>query len=88
MSLVDESAPTINLLEDALPRGDRGRRGPSRTLLFDVARGLARRVPLTKLVKLDGDVQLYLAVLMVAALYRAGETLIVPRLLDVKTVAN
>ena len=43
---------------------------------------------MTKLVKLDGDVQLYLAVLMVAALYRAGETLIVPRLLDVKTVAN
>ena len=88
VSLVDESAPTINLLEDALPRGDKGRRGPSKTLLFDVARGLARWVPLTKLVKLDGDVRPYLAALMVAALYRAGETSIVPRSLDVKTVAN
>ena len=47
-------------------------------LLFDVARGLARQVPLTKLVELDGDVRLYLATLMVAALARAGETLVVP----------
>ena len=39
-------------------------------LLFDVAHGLARRVPLTKLVELDGDVRPYLAALMVAALAR------------------
>ncbi len=48
--LADPSAPTVNFA-DALPRGEGGRRkGPVRTLLHDVARGLARRVPLTKLV--------------------------------------
>ena len=88
ISLVDKSAPTINMLADSLPRGEKGRRGPSRTLLYDVARELARRVPLTKLVELDGDVRPYLAALMVASLYRAGETLVVPRSLDIKTVAN
>ena len=42
---------------DAILRGKGGRqRGPGKTLLFDVARGLAHRVPLTKLVELDGDV--------------------------------
>ena len=66
-------------LFDAIPRGKGGkRRGPSRTLLFDVTRGLARRVPLTKLVELDGDVHLYLAALMVAALAQVGKTLVVP----------
>ncbi len=72
-ALVDPSAPTVNFA-DALPRGEGGRRrGPTRTLLFDVARGLARRVPLTKLVALDGDVRPYLASLMVSALHRAKE---------------
>ena len=87
-ALVDKSAPTVNMLADSLPRGEKGRRGPSRTLLYDVARGLARRVPLTKLVELDGDIRPYLAALMVASLYRAGEILVVPRSLDIKTVAN
>ena len=66
-------------LFDAIPRGEGGKqRGWSRTLLFDVALGLARRVPLTKLVELDGDIHPYLATLMVATLARAGETLVVP----------
>ena len=47
-------------------------------LLFNVAHGLARRVPLTKLVELDGDVRPYLAALMVATLARVGKTLVVP----------
>ena len=47
-------------------------------LLFDVARELAHRVPLTKLVELDGDVRPYLTALMVATLAQAGETLVVP----------
>ena len=47
-------------------------------LLFDVICGLACRVPLTKLVELDGDVHSYLAALMVAALARVGKTLVVP----------
>ena len=77
--LVDKSMPIPAALFDAIPRGEGGKqRGPSRTLLFDVARGLAHRVPLTKLVELDGDVCPYLAALMVATLARAGETLVVP----------
>ena len=73
-SLVDPSAPSVNnaFTPDVIPRGESGhRRGPSRTLLFDVARGLMHRVPLTKLVELDGDVRPYLAALMVAVLVRA-----------------
>ena len=38
-------------------------RGPGKTLLFDIAHGLAQRVPLTKLVELDGDIHLYLTAL-------------------------
>ena len=71
--------PTAAALFDTIPRGKGGKqRGLSRTLLFNVARGLARRVPLTKLVELDGDVCPYLTALMVAALARVGETLVVP----------
>ena len=43
-SLVDPSAPSVNnaFTPDVIPRGESGRRCiPSRTLLFDVARGLA-----------------------------------------------
>ena len=78
-ALVDKSMPIAAALFDAIPRGKGGkRRGPSRTLLFNITRGLARRIPLTKLVELDGDVHPYLATLMVAALAWAGETLVVP----------
>ena len=89
-SLVDPSAPSVNsaFTADVLPRGESGRRrGPSRTLLFDVARGLACRVPLTKLVELDGDVRPYLAALMVAALVHAHETLVVPDTLQLRRVS-
>ena len=44
-SLVDPSAPSVNnvFMPDVIPREESGRRcGPSRTLLFDVARGLVR----------------------------------------------
>ena len=33
-------------------------------LLFDIALGFAHRFPLTKLVELDGDICMYLTVLM------------------------
>ena len=52
-------------------------RGLSKTLLFDVTCGLAQRVPLTKLVELDGDIHPYLATLMVATLVWVGEILVV-----------
>ena len=71
--------PIAAALFDAIPRGKGGKqRGPSRTLLFDVTCGLAHRVPLTKLVKLDGNVRPYLAALMVATLAWVGKTLVVP----------
>lgn len=47
-------------------------------MLQDIARGLARRVPLTKLVTLDGDVRPYLASLLVSAMHRAGDELVIP----------
>ena len=76
-------------LFDAIPRGEGGKwRGPSRTLLFDVTCGLARRVPLTKLVKLDGDVRPYLATLMVAALAWVGKTLVVPEGTRISTMTR
>ena len=53
-----------------------------------MARGLARRVPLTKLVELDGDVHPYLTALMVAALVRAGETLVVPEGTRISTMTR
>ena len=78
-TLVDKSTPVAAALFDAIPKGEGGRwRGPGKTLLFDVAHGLARRVPLTKLVELDSDVRQYLATLIVAALGRAAESLVVP----------
>ena len=87
-SLTDPSAPTINLAE-TFPRGEYGtRRKPARTVMFDIARGLARRVPLTKLVAMDGDVRPYLAALMVAALSRAKDTLVVPDDLRIQTVTR
>ena len=46
--------------------------------MFDVTSGLAHRVPLIKLVELDGDVHPYLTTLMVAALAWAGKTLVAP----------
>ena len=49
---------------------------PGRSYLMSPA-GLPAASPLTKLVELDGDVRPYLATLMVAALARVGETLVV-----------
>ena len=80
-SLVDPSAPSMNnaFTLDVIPRGESGHRhDPSCTLLFNVTRGLVHRVPLTKLMELDGDVRPYLAMLMVAALMRVHETLTIP----------
>lgn len=57
-------------------------------MLFDVAKGLARRVPLTKLVSMDSDLRPYLAALMVSALHRAGGALIVPNDMEVRRVTR
>ena len=57
-------------------------------LLFDVTRGLAYCVLLTKLVELDGDIHPYLAALMVAALAWAGKTLVVPEGTRISTMTR
>ena len=58
--------------------------GSSRTLLFNVARGLACKVPLNKLVELDGNLRPYLAALMVAMLVWVHETLTIPDTLNLR----
>ena len=72
--LVDKSMPTVAALYDAIlcSRGGR-QRGTRKTSLFDTAYGLPCRIPLTKLVELDGEICLYLKALMVALLLQAGE---------------
>ena len=80
-SLVDPSAPSVSnaFTPDVIPSGESGHRcRSSRTLLFDIARGLAYRVPLTKLVELDGNVWPHLATLMVATLVWAHKMLTIP----------
>ena len=57
-------------------------------MLNDIARGLARRVPLTKLVQLDGDVRPYLASLMITALHKAGDTLVIPDKMTIKRLTE
>lgn len=57
-------------------------------MLQDIARGLARRVPLTKLVSMDKDVRPYLASLMVSALHKAGDELVIPDDIKLRTVTT
>ena len=76
-TLLDKSTPTVAALFDAIPSGKGGRqRGPGKTLFFDITHRLTQRVPLTKMVELDGDICLYFTILMVASLVWVGETLV------------
>jgi hypothetical protein len=86
-ALVDPSTPAVyTATAKVTPKGTR--RAPARLMLNDIARGLARRVPLTKLVQLDGDVRPYLAALMIAALHKAGETLVIPDKMAIKRMTE
>ena len=78
-ALVDKSIPTVVALFDAILH-EEGRRlkGPGKNLLFYIAHGLAQRIPLIKLVELDGAIYPYLATLMVATLAHMGKTLVMP----------
>ena len=76
---MDKSTPTVLALFDTILCGKGGRqRGQGKTILSEVARGFSQRVPLTKLVKLDGDVWPYLTALIVATLAQVGVTLVMP----------
>jgi hypothetical protein len=57
-------------------------------MLQDIARGLAHRVPLTKMVTIYADVRPYLASLLVAAMYRAGDELVIPADLKLKQITE
>ena len=75
--LVDKSTPAVVAFFYTIPHSKgRRQRGPGKTTLFDVAHRLARRVLLTKLFELDGDVHPYPATLMVATLAWACEPLV------------
>ena len=65
-----------------------GRWEPAQTLLFDVARTLAKKMPLMKRAELDQDVRPYLAALMVAAMAKAGQVLYIPTRLQVRAVSD
>ena len=71
--------PIVMALHDAIlySEGDRCK-GLRWTILFEIIFGLSCRVPLTMLVKLDGDIHPYLTVLMVATLAQVAESLVVP----------
>ena len=74
VAVVDKSKPAVAALYDAIPCSKRGRRRePRKTLLFNLACGLAHGVPLTKMVELDGNIHPYLTVLMVAVQAWTGE---------------
>ena len=67
--LVDKSTPTVAAPYNDVPHGKGARhRGPWKTLLFGIPHRFAHRVPLTKLVELDGDVHLNLTTLIVTIL--------------------
>ena len=53
VKLSDPSAPSVNMTR--LQRDVNGNRA-SRSMMWDIARGFARRVPMTKLVHLDADI--------------------------------
>ena len=54
--------------------------------MYDVARGFARQVPLTKLVNLDLDIRPYLTSLMISALHRHNDELVIPQGLKFRQV--
>ena len=87
-ALIENPQVSVNMLE-LVPRGEGGRRkGPAKSMLINVTRGLARRVPLTKLIALDSKIRPYLASLMVAALHRAKDKVVVPNDLENKRVTR
>ena len=79
-ALTIHADPSVNVVE-LYPR--QGRREPTRTLILDVARNFARRVPLTKLVELDPAVRPYLAALLAATIAKFKGDLIVPSGLNI-----
>jgi hypothetical protein len=57
-------------------------------MLNNIARELVRRIPLTKQVQLDGDVCPYLDLLMISALNKAVDELVIPDMLQIKRLTE
>jgi hypothetical protein len=88
-SALIESPKVSFIMLELVPRGDGGRRkGPAKSMLVDDARGLARWVPLNKIIALDSNRRPYLDFLMVAALHRAKDKLVVLNNLEIKRVTR
>lgn len=47
----------------------------AQTMLFNIAKGMVRKEHLTKLVLMDSDLHSYLAALLVAVVYKAGNSI-------------
>ena len=56
--------------------------------MWDVTRGFARRVPMTKLVHLDANIRPYLATLMIATLKHHKKTLKIPDSINYEIVPD
>lgn len=80
-----EALAGVNSLQ-LVPRS--GLKRPVNESMLDVARGLSRRVPLTRLLEMDRTVRPYLAALMVAALEAAGDKLVVPDTLELQKMTS
>ena len=85
VKLSDPSAPSVNMTR--LQQDVNGNRA-LRSMMWDVARSFARRVPMTKLVHLDANIQPYLAALMITALKYHKETLKIPDSINYKIVPD
>ena len=88
-TLVNKNMLTVVAFYNTITHGNRGRwRAFRKTLLFDVAYGLAYRVLFTRFVELDGDIHLYLAAMMMATLGWAGEALVIPEGMKITTMTR
>lgn len=76
------------LATELVPRQAQRRRDNQPLTLFDVARAYTRRVPMSKSLALEPDVRLYLACVLIDAMSRAGEALVVPTSLKLKQVGE
>ena len=89
VNLSDPSTPSVNMTR--LQRDVNSNRA-WRSMMWDVARGFARRVPMTKLVHLDTNIQPYLTALMIAAFHMEKkhhmETLKIPDSINYEIVPD
>ena len=85
IKLSDPSAPSVNMTR---LQQDVNSNGALRSMMWDVARGFACRVPMTKLVHLDANIRLYLAALMITTLKHHMETLKIPDSINYEIVPD